>query len=317
MTALSPAGAGTPTLVELAFGHPEHRRSFERNVPYRAFEDSWFALIQGIRHRPRLFDGRIYFCDHPHDPGRISVFHHLCDSPAELRDALHELLDLTSMRAAVWKTADPAHADAYAQAGFRPYHSNEGWGGGTRYDDQTYPQHVCALAPIADLRGAAFAQLRQQTAAIERAHGKLAIERYAPRQHEADCRRLAAFAAAAICAGDPEQSPYVFGANVLFLDHPPDVAYVVSHEGRPISFIGFDVRDGTANFNCLLYDRAFKYIATFTLVKMAGILMEGGATRWNLSGSEYGPLDAWKRKFGPEHSIRRTHLVLEREGAMP
>src|SRR5690606_36742738 len=88
-------------------------------------------------------------------------------------------------------------------------------------------------------------------------------------------------------------------ANLLYLSHPPEHSFIIRHKEKIISFIAFDVRENTANFNCMVYRRTPKYISTYTMVKAAQELYQGRVEKVNLSGSELKSLDHWKNKFNP------------------
>jgi hypothetical protein len=297
-------------IEKISFSNFYEKKFFEDRKPYKAFEDSWFALIQGIRDNPRIYKRKIYFSDHPYKPNSIVVYNHLCRNIPEFSNLLSALIDELGKTTAVWKNADPKDLISLLHSGFKCYEENERWNPTSQYDDQTFGQYICPLKSIALLEGATFAQIRQQTRAVERIYkNELLFEIYR-RKYKNECERLTLSISKEIGNGKSLNITDIECANLLYLSYPPNNSFIVHNKEKILSFIAFDVREKIANFNCLIYQRNPKYISTYTMVKAAQELYRRGVSMVNLSGSEFKSLDNWKNKFNPAYKIERTHVVL-------
>lgn len=152
---------------KMNFSNFLERKFFESKKGYAAFEDSWFALIQGIKNKSRLYKSKIYFADHPYKKEAVIVYNHLCKDVLEFSQLLNALLFYLNKKEAVWKNANPGDLDILLLHGFRCYTRDERWDIYSKYDDQTYLQSVCLLEEIAFLRGSKLSQIRQQTKAVK------------------------------------------------------------------------------------------------------------------------------------------------------
>lgn len=300
-------------IKKVNFSNFLERRFFEVKKPYAAFEDSWFALMQGIRNNPRLYKNKIYFSDHPYKREALLIYNHLCKNIGELSQLLNMLLFCLNKKEAVWKNANPDDVDTLLHHGFRFYAEDENWDIYSKYDDQTYPQCICSLEEIASLKGPKLSQIRQQTRAVERFfNNNINIEPYNIK-YKKQCELLTVHISQEIGKnlGMPAQG--IANANTIFLSHPPEYSFIIKSHEKILAFISFDIRESTANFICLIYKREPKYVSTYSMVKAAQELYQNGAQKLNLSGSELTTLNKWKNKFNPLKKIDRLHAVWERK----
>ena len=298
----------TDDIIQINFNDLKIKKLFETFRTYSSFEDSWFAVIQGIRHNPRLYKNKIFFCDHPYKNDSLVVYNHLCENFLEFSELLKSLLNLTYKNYVVWKNANPEELAELKLYGFRPYKEIDFWNPIARFDDQTYPQHICLIENINKLKTESLCQLRQQSRAVERKYEDIDIFSY-QRSYKSQCLKLLQNTSLHINALQPQELNIILNANIIYLNNPPTYSYVLKQKEELIAFIAFDIRNKVANFNCLIHDRNIKYLATYAMIKISEILSKEGAIWINLSGSESKTLNHWKKKFSPEKSISRTHVI--------
>lgn len=296
-------------IKKISFSDKKIKELFLRQKPYKAFEDSWYALIQGIRRDPCVYDQSIFFSSHPRSDNYIVIYNHCCKSLKEFSEKVSNLAKLCNKRV-IWKNVPSQSVDELFFLGFRPYKTSEFWSIEAPFDDQTYPQYVCNINRLLEKNSKGkLAQLKQQFRSVEKNIDKIYIHQYSKDQHKISLDRLLKDVSREIVSKNSQDIQDVYDSNRLFLDHPPDFSYVLSINHNPISFIGLDIREETANFNCLIYDRSIKYLATYTILSVCKLLKDKGALYLNLSGSEIPALDYWKKKFFPERKFYRTHLI--------
>ena len=300
-------------IEKVNFSNFLERKFFEAKKVYSAFEDSWFALMQGIRNNPRLYKSKIYFADHPYKKEALIVYNHLCKDIAEFSQLLNTLLLYVNKNEVVWKNANPDDLDSLLSHGFRCYSEDERWDICSKYDDQTYPQSICSLEEIAFLRGSRLSQIRQQTRAVERYFDKkISIEPY-NKEYKEQCELLTIHISQEIGENNGISPESIANANTIFLSHPREHSFVIKSNDNVLAFIAFDVRESTANFICLIYKRNPKYLSTYSMVMAAQALYQDGIQNLNLSGSELTTLDKWKNKFNPLKKINRMHVIWEKK----
>ncbi|MBP6952572.1 MAG: hypothetical protein KBD36_05865 [Alphaproteobacteria bacterium] len=296
-------------IKEISFDDVAVRAYFEANKPYEAYEDSWFSLIQGIRTNPRLFKNKVFFSDHPCNEDVLVVYNHMCSSYQELAELFRDLLVATLKKELIWKNAKLNHLPVLIKYGFKLYKNEDSWNSHSKFDDQTYPQHICLIDNLKTLSSKTLAQLRQQMRAVEKHYNDIKIIPYKKENHKLPCLDLVERSAFEISASNAVDLRAVLSANIIYLDYSPDNSYVVEHNKKIVAFIAFDIRNDIANFNCLVHDRNIKYLPSYAMMKTSELLSKEGARYLNLSGSENKSLDHWKKKFHPVTSIFRTHVV--------
>lgn len=285
------------------------KQYFESNKRYTAFEDSWFALLQGVRNNPRIYKRKLYFCGHPIKADTIVIYNHLAKNISELTSLINSLLADLSLTTAILKNVDINNMPLLKKYGFREYRVNEGFSESARFDDQTFPQYICSLKEISSLDGPCFAQIRQQVRVIEKKY--TAELSYFDKIYKSGFIQLAQGIAMDIQQKQGGNLENILEANTIYLNFVPQNSYIIKIDGMPSSFIACDERDGTANFNCLIYNSKIKYLSTYTLVQASRTMYAKGIQWINLSGSECQSLNHWKKKFQPQKIIHRTHLIWE------
>lgn len=84
------------------------------------YEDSFFSILQGIRHAPYLFENNLFFTIVP-DRNEIIVYNRLDDDIQKLLADVQKLLLSFSRKKAIYKNVAPEDEAALSAVGFRHY----------------------------------------------------------------------------------------------------------------------------------------------------------------------------------------------------
>lgn len=171
--------------------------------------------------------------------------------------------------------------------------------------DWRYPVHILDTRYVSDLKGAAFAKIRNKCHQVE---DKVdVIDLSDPRALRAMKAALKYWEGSMLAregAEDIDMSYY----NALFKTIEECPAYFGGHVflmgRRPAGFTVYDrAFNGTANLLANLCDASIAGMADYQVVHTCRSLRAQGVTGLNFGGSETKSLDDFKRKFGPKESF--------------
>ena len=272
------------------------------------FEDGWVYTLQACRKLPLKLqlpikdNNKLVFLTVKPDQSAIVIVNSIgwqSNDLIMLAATLKHIIKLSVIIKNVTKTDAPAFLAGY----FRHYNDQEFWSEDCKYDDQTYPQRIIRIKDLLQLKGKNYYLLRREL----NKNLPLKVQKYDPAYHSAAVKQL-------IRSQDHRFDFNLYDSHQVFLDLPESkfitaLLFWLNNELAGYTLVD-QISAQCAAYNVCVYNADIPYLSSAITFRTIQYLAEHKDYQFiNFQGSEKRDLDRWKRKFNPEKSIDKVHLI--------
>ncbi|MDP2926312.1 MAG: hypothetical protein Q8N99_08090 [Nanoarchaeota archaeon] len=291
----------TPEDEELFREHTKKYRSSD-NLD---FKDSWAYILQASRNLPYKIQigDELVILGAKSEGSTIVIPNYFVSNVNNLKRITKGIAK--SGLQAILKNVDPENTANLRELGFEDYKEGEKWDKTCRYDDQSFPQRVIEIESLMHLKGKDYSELKRELNRFRESYEDIIIRRYDSTKDFKKVKELIRIREQEISGFADAHKPF-FSVNLSgsFLQ------WIFEIEGKIKGFTLCDeISPKCIAYNALVHDSNIPHLSSFIAFEIARQSQAQGYIYFNFQGSETERLDQWKRKFNPQVSINKIHLI--------
>jgi hypothetical protein len=282
------------------------RTEIERTTNNYDFKDSWKYVIQASRYFPYVIENQsnLLILGAKKDKSAIVIPNYFVRSYNDLSEMVQGIIDKTNL-SIILKNVSLEEVESLRKVGFDMYSEKEFWDKSCKYDDQTFPQRIVNIEKLLDLKGGKYKNLRRVLRLFKKNNPNILVSRYIEKDHKKSISRLLKNRDLEIEAFS-EAYQAILKMDLNGNDHCQIL--------KTNDVIGFSLSDKISKscvaFSTIIHDSSIPNLSSFIAYETAKIAQIQGYKYFNFQGSETKGLDQWKRKFNPQISLEKTHMIL-------